>query len=146
MERSKGFSSWVYFGDLSLTRLLGGIKECCREEKEGRFVTSWENEGRKFRLERRINRVGRFVLCSVLDLESKRFCLVFPKGKGLLGGWAILAEKLRSLGVVTRDEAKSLQGQAVGRVEKSLDRPREVEMRAFVDVSRVTTERVWVAF
>lgn len=125
---------------------MGGIEECCREEKEGRFVTSWENEGRKFRLERKINRVGRFVLCSVLDLESKRFCLVFPKGKGLLGGWPILAEKLRFLGVVTRDEAMSLQGQAVGRVEKSLDRPREVEMRVFVDVARATTERVWVAF
>ena len=91
------------------------------QEGKGRFATSWEDEGRKFRLEKRTNGVGRFVLCSILDLESKRFCLVFPEGKGLLGGWAILAEK-------------------------SLDGPREVEMRAFVDVGRVTTGRVGDTF
>ena len=50
---------------------------------------------------------GRFLLCSFVDLETKRFCLVFLEGKGLLGGWAILAEKLRALGVNTRVEAKT---------------------------------------
>ena len=36
-------------------------------------------------LESRANEAGRFLLCSVVDLESKRYCLVFPKGKGILG-------------------------------------------------------------
>lgn len=70
----------------SLRKLLEGIEECCREEKEGRFVKVWKDEGRKFRLDRCINGAGRFILCSVLNLEAKRFCLVFPEGKGLLGG------------------------------------------------------------
>lgn len=142
VERSRGFSSWIRFGDLSLRRLLDGIEECCREEKEGRFVKVWEDEERKYRLDRRVNGAGRFVLCSVLDLESKRFCLVFPEGKGLLGRWVTLAEKLRSLGVITCDEAMTLLIPAAGRDKKSLDRPREFEKRAFLDVARASAGRV----
>ena len=84
-----------------------GLEECCREEKKGSLVKVWEEKGRKFRLERRVNGAGRYVLCSVVDVETKGFCLVFRQGKGLLEGWAILAEKLRALGVVTQAEAKS---------------------------------------
>ena len=83
-----------------------GLEECCREEKKGSLVKVWEEEGRKFRMERRVNGAGGYVLCSVVDVESKRFCLVFPEGKGLIGGWAILAKKLRAFGVVTQEEAK----------------------------------------
>lgn len=32
-------------------------------------------------------------------MEAKRFNLIFPEGRGLLGGWSTLASKLRSLGV-----------------------------------------------
>ncbi|RVW86554.1 hypothetical protein CK203_045694 [Vitis vinifera] len=70
------------------------------------MVKVWEEEGRKFKLERRVNGAGRYVLCSVVDVETKGFCLVFRQGKGLLEGWAILAEKLRALGVVTQEEVK----------------------------------------
>ena len=34
----------------------------------------WEEEGRKFKVERRENGLGRYILCSVIDVESKRFC------------------------------------------------------------------------
>ena len=78
VERSRGLSSWIRFGALSLRKLLEGFEECCREEKEGRMVKVWEEEGRKFRLERRVNGAGRYVLCSVVDVETKGFCLVFP--------------------------------------------------------------------
>ena len=107
MERSRGLSSWIQFGDLSLRNLLEGFEECCKEKKEGRIVKVWKEERRKFRLDRCVNGAGRCILCSVVDLETKRFCLVFLEGKGLLGGWAIFAEKLRALGVVTQAEAKS---------------------------------------
>ena len=33
------------------------------------------------------------------NLEAKRFCLVFPEGKGLVRGWLVLAQKLRALGI-----------------------------------------------
>ena len=34
-------------------------------------------------------------------MEAKKYCLVFPGGKGLVGGWFLLAKKLRALGVST---------------------------------------------
>ncbi|RVX21876.1 Mitogen-activated protein kinase 16 [Vitis vinifera] len=121
LERSRGFSSWIWFGDGSLKRLLEGIEECCREEKEGRVVKVWEDEGRKFKLERRVNGAGRFILCSVLNIEAKRFCLVFPEAKGLLGGWATLAEKLRSLGVCIVVETKNAPMPIVGKLDKRVE-------------------------
>ena len=33
---------------------------------------------------------------SRFSVEAKRFVLIFPEGKGLLGGWLVLAQKLRS--------------------------------------------------
>ena len=76
----------------------------CRGEFAQRFVKSWEDGGRKFKLECRANEAGRFLLCSVVDSDAKRHCLVFPEGRGFLGGWTFLAEKLRSLGISTCDE------------------------------------------
>ena len=84
--------------------LLEGVEACCRGEFAKRFIKSWEDGGRKFKLERRANEADKFLLCSVVDSEVKKYCLVFPEGKGILGGWALLAEKLCSLGVLTRDE------------------------------------------
>ena len=74
--------------------------------------------------------------------EAKRFCLVFPKGKGLLRSWATLAEKLRSLGVVTFVEAKNALVPVVGKVERSLGSMGKSEKRAFVDVAREPTGRI----
>ncbi|KAL6318438.1 hypothetical protein AAG906_041204 [Vitis piasezkii] len=71
VERSRGFTSWIRFGSLSLCCLLEGVEACCRGELAKRFV------------------------------KTKKYCLVFS-GKGILGGWALLAEKLRSLGVLTQ--------------------------------------------
>ena len=55
--------------------------------------------GRQFKLERRSNSAGTFIRCTVRDSSVKRHCLIFPEGKGLENGWALLAKKLRSLGV-----------------------------------------------
>lgn len=101
LERSKGFSSQIRFGELSLQCLLEGVEDWCREDTGKRLVNGWEDGERKYRLEKRPNEVGRFILCSVWDLEAKKFCLVFLEGKGFAGGWTTLAEKLGSLGIVT---------------------------------------------
>ena len=50
-------------------------------------------QGINFRLDCYTNKAGRFLLCSVRDVETKKFCLVFPEGKGLVGGWFLLAKK-----------------------------------------------------
>ena len=74
VERSRGLSSWIRFGVTSLRKFLEGLEECCREERKGSLAKVWEEEGRKFKVERRENGVGRYILCSIIDVESKRFC------------------------------------------------------------------------
>lgn len=126
--------------------MLDGVNECCREEREGRSVRSWEDEGKKFKLERHVNEAGRFVLCSVIDLEAKRFCVVFLKGKGLIGGWAMLAKKLCSLGVITLAEIKAAYAPVEDEGEKSNGSKGASETRAFVDVAKVKAGMVGDAF
>ena len=101
LERSKDFSSWIRFSENSLSLLLEGVEAWCRGESSSRRLKVWKEEGRKFRMRCRSNEAGRFLLCPVRDVEAKKFCLVLPKGNGLVGGWFLLAKKLRALGVST---------------------------------------------
>ena len=98
-ERCKGATSWVRFGDTSLQRLLLGIEDCKMISRNQEWFAKWEEEGRSYKLERRSNKAGDFLLCSVRDLGRKSFGICIPEGKGLVRGWKIMAEKLRSLGV-----------------------------------------------
>lgn len=59
-----------------------------------------KEKGRSYKLVLRSNGVRRFLLCSMCLVEAKRFSLMFPEGKGVFGGWVVLARKLSSLGVV----------------------------------------------
>ena len=102
-------------------------------------------------MERRENGAGRYILCSIVDVETKRFCLVVPEGKGLLGGWAFFAEKLRALGVVTQEEAKIEEALRVdskpkvvtveGEDERCLGKKVEGEKKTFVDVAKESAGR-----
>ncbi|RVX14549.1 hypothetical protein CK203_017111 [Vitis vinifera] len=58
VERSRGFTSWIRFGESSLGWLLEGVETSCRGEGGQRFVKRWEDGGRKFRLECRTNDAG----------------------------------------------------------------------------------------
>ena len=80
LERSKGYSSWIRFGVGSLSLLLEGVESCCRKEVKGKFTKRWEENGRRFYLEKKENGAGNYILCSVLDLEAKKLCLVFLEG------------------------------------------------------------------
>ena len=125
---AKVLLSWIKFRNLSLCCLLEGVEACCRGVIVQGFVKSWEDGGKKFKLESHANEVGRFLLCSMVDSESKRYCLVFLEGKGILGGWVLLAEKLRFLGVLTWDEPRGTtafygtgrtDGESEGKAKKS---------------------------
>ncbi|RVX18533.1 hypothetical protein CK203_006749 [Vitis vinifera] len=59
VKRSKGLTLWIKFGSLSLCCLLEGVEAYCRGEFVQRFVKSWEDGGRKFKLESRANEAGR---------------------------------------------------------------------------------------
>ena len=85
-ERCRGITSWIRFGEVSLSRLLDGVEAFYRDNGNRRWVLAWEEGGGKYRLERHSNEVGRFVLYSVCDLESKRYCIIFLEGRGLFGG------------------------------------------------------------
>ena len=82
-EICKGITSWIRFGDASLSSLLAGVESCCRDRDDRSWSLIWDEEGRKYRMERRSSEAVRFLLCSVRDLEAKRFCLIFLEGKGL---------------------------------------------------------------
>lgn len=58
-----------------------------------------------------MNEAERFLLYFMQDLKAKKFCLVFPEGKGLVEGWFLMVDKLRALGVSTPAEGKSFFGQ-----------------------------------
>ena len=45
------------------------------------------------------NAAGRYLMCSVSDMDGKRYKIFFPEGKGLINGWNLLIEKLRALGL-----------------------------------------------
>ncbi|RVW38063.1 hypothetical protein CK203_097261 [Vitis vinifera] len=135
-ERCKGLSSWIRFGDASLSSLLVGVESCCRDRDDSNWSLAWEEENRKYRLERRTNEAGRFILCSVRDLEAKRFCLIFPEGKRLSGGWNTLAEKLREVGVAPFRGVKDPLSLEVLKKEK------EPDQRTYADVVNLRLGRL----
>ena len=104
-----------------------------------RRLKVWDEEGRKFKLECRSNVAKRFLLCSVRDVEGKKFCLVFPEGNGLVGGWFLLAKKLRALGVSFPVVRNSFQcDSSVGKVESSVN-ALENESSSYVEVVKGKT-------
>ncbi|RVW29093.1 hypothetical protein CK203_112343 [Vitis vinifera] len=74
-ERSRGFVSWIRFGEASLRCLLEDVETCCREVDDQRWVIEWMEGNGKFRMERRLNKARRFILCSVRDIEVKDIAL-----------------------------------------------------------------------
>ena len=81
----------------------------------------WEEEGRRYKMEKGSNQAGAFIRCSVRDAGGKSYNLMFPEGKGVVGGWRILVEKLRQLGVRSSEE--------IQREEKSEKMQREEKQR-----------------
>ena len=139
MERSKGFSSWIRFGEKSLSYLLEGVEAWCRGESNLRCLKVWEKRGRKFRLKCRSNEAGRFLLCSVRDVEAKKYCLVFLKEKGLVGGWLLLAQKLRALGVSTPTLSKGDLGPSNPKKDGCSIKGNEKGKSVYAKVARVKT-------
>ncbi|KAL6323907.1 hypothetical protein AAG906_005904 [Vitis piasezkii] len=136
LERSKGFFSWIKFGEKSF------------KESSSRRLRVWEEGGRKYRLECRSNVTGRYLLCSVRDVEAKRFCLVFLEGKGLVGGWFMLAQKLRALGITNQPMRNVEMGTSTSVKEDYRGKGKEKGKGVFPDAVRMETwvlgEALWV--
>ena len=89
--------SWIRFGEEGLKILLKGVNSYRREAALKRRVFEWKENGRSYRLDCRENAAGGFIFCSVMDVDGKRHRLFFPEGKGLIRGWALLAEVFHGL-------------------------------------------------
>ena len=76
------------------------------------------------------------------DLEAKRFCLIFPKGKGLVGGWFLLAQKLRALEVSTPTLSKGDLGTSNSENDGYSVKGKEKGKTVYAEVARVKTEEL----
>ena len=145
-ERSRGVSSWIRFEEASLRCLLEGVEACCREVDNQRWVFDWMEGNRKHRMERPLNKAGRFILCSICDLEAKNYNIIFPEGNGQSSGWNSLAERLRGLGVAPSGSFKVTSGPEIllklKGGSKVLWREKGVEVKSFADAVKSTPGRV----
>lgn len=103
LERSQGFSSWISFGEKSFMALLEGVEDCCLNVSGSSFKKFWKGVGVTVWSFEAMLQVS--FSCSACSIESKRFILVFPEGKGFLGDWNMLAQKLGSLEVASSSSA-----------------------------------------
>ena len=133
-ERSKGFTLWVRFGNYTLQCLLVGVEDCERMNRNGSWSLAWEEEGKKYKMERRSNKVGSFLLCSVRDAGRKSFSIAVPKGRGMLGGWHLFLGKLCNLGVEPKWGRSSGSPTRVVAKESRLS---DTEAKLFVEVLRL---------
>ena len=100
VERKRGISSWVKLGPVSLGLFLECLLLCLEEKSEEKWEKRWEENGRSYSLLRDANKGGCYLRLGVVDVESKRFSIFIPKGRGVKGGWSLMAKTLRNLGVV----------------------------------------------
>ena len=103
-ERSRGKVSWIRFGEEGLFNLMKNVDECRKASSPAGRSIGWREHGRFYRLERKENHDGRFLLCSAKDVEGKKHWLVFPEGRGFVNGWALLTEKLRGMSLKQQEE------------------------------------------
>ena len=70
-------------------------------------------------MELRKNDGGRFILCSVADLDGKWHRFSFPEGNGLINGWTLLKEALQALGTMENrgEKSKPVKSTSLGKAE-----------------------------
>ena len=97
-ERRWGRMSWIRFGEEGARTFLKSVVSLRKEADKNFEGLGWCENGRRYSLEMRKNYHGRFLLCSVTDLDGKRHRLLFPEGNGLTNGWTMLEEALQEMG------------------------------------------------
>ena len=97
-ERRWGRMSWICFGEEGAKILLKSVESLRAEADKNIEGLVWCENGRRYSLEMGKNEHGRFLLCSVTDLDGKRHRLLFLEGNGLINGWTMLEKALQALG------------------------------------------------
>ena len=96
-ERRRGRSSWIRFGK-GVKILTKGVESFRRGAGRNSEGLEWRENERRYCLKLRKNEGGRFILCSVADLDGRWHGLSFPEGNGLINGWSMLVEALQAMG------------------------------------------------
>ena len=96
-ERRRGRSSWIRFGKEGVKILTKGVESFRKGAGRDRERLEWRENERRYSLKLRKNEGGRYILCSVADLDGKWHVLSFPEGNGLINGWSLLVEALQAL-------------------------------------------------
>ena len=107
IERRGGRSSWIRFGKEGINILFKGVELFRKEAGKNNTGLEWRENGRRYSLELRKNGGGRFLLCSMVDLDERWHRLSFPEGNGLLNGWSMLEEALLAMGTKENSGEKS---------------------------------------
>ena len=97
-ERRRGRSSWIRFGKEGIKILTKGVEFFRRGAGRNSEGLEWRENERRYCLKLRKNEGGRFLLCSVADLDGRWHGLSFPEGNGLINGWSMLVEALQAMG------------------------------------------------
>ena len=94
-EMRRGRSSWIRFGKEGVKILTKGVETFAgggaSRNREG---LEWKKNEKRYSMKLRKNEGGRFIQCSVADLDGKWHGLSFPEGNGLINGWSLLVEAL----------------------------------------------------
>ena len=121
---------------------MKNVDECRNASTPASRSLVWRENGRFFRLERKENQDGRFLLCTAKDVEGKKHRLFFPDGRGFVNGWVLLAEKLRGLGLKRQEEIPLSLIKAVLTKEEEKERNGPSKVKVPVGGLPVDKERV----
>ena len=90
--------------------MLKCIEQCCREGGNAKRFFEWKEKGRYYRVENNRNEASKY-LSSVIDGEDKKHKNFIPEGRRLrlIGGWHLLVEKLRELGIKGTEEGRKVE-------------------------------------
>ena len=145
-ERRWGRMSWIYFGKEGAKMLLKSVVSFRVDADKNKKGVGWSENGRRYSLEMRKNEYGRFLLCSVTDLDGKRHRLFFPEGNGLLNGWIMLENALQATGQkeVRGNNEKAIKIYSNGNSDKQKGRVvSEITMKS-MSPGRSKQETIWV--
>ena len=142
-----GRSYLIRFGEEGARILLKGVESFRKEAGKNSRGMEWKENGRRYSPELRKNDGGRFILCSVVDLEGKRHRLCFPEGNGLINWWTLLEEAIQIMGTKENrgEKRKPAQTTLLGKAEiYKRDQTKDQSFTEITTFGRKNKDTIWL--